>query len=397
MKIERDETKVLQDRIEQDRTFIQVVVGARQIGKTTLIGQVLAKLTVPIINISADAVADSAGLWIDQQWENARLQLASTKAPYIVLAIDEIQKIMNWSESIKKNWDADTKNNIDIRVILSGSSKLLIHEGLTESLAGRFELIKLMHWSYAEMQLAFDVSEEEYAYFGAYPGAASLIKDEKRWRNYIKDSLIETTISKDILMMNRVDKPALLKQLFELGSMYSTNELSFTKIIGQLQNAGNTTTLSNYLNLLSGAHLLTGLQKFSGSQVLSRNSSPKFLVFNNAFFTVYQQSTFKKATLDTTQWGRWVESTIGAYLINQAVKYDYKLLYWRKGNDEVDFILQNQTKTIGIEVKSGSTLKSSGLQKAHALYKFDKVWLVGIEGLHWKDFIKMDLGKVFDY
>ena len=395
MAIERSSKKELLTRIKASRGLIQVVVGARQIGKTTLIQQVLNDITQATMSISADDVSENQTMWINQQWEVARIQLQENKAKYLVLAIVEIQKINRWSEAIKKNWDSDTKNGIDIRLILSGSSKLLIHQGLTESLAGRFELIKMSHWSFNEMQEAFDFTEEQYAYFGAYPGAAGFIKNETRWLAYVKDSLIETSISKDILMLTRVDKPALLKQLFELGCAYSTQELSFNKIMGQLQNAGNTTTLSHYLNLLDSAQLLTGLNKYSGSQIMQRNSTPKFQVYNNAFYSVYSKTNFKDAIKNPALWGRWIESIIGTHLINSATQYDMELYYWRKGNDEVDFILQYENKTIAIEVKSGSRLKSSGLEKANQQYNFYKTILVGIEGLDWKKFIQLDLRKLF--
>jgi uncharacterized protein len=393
MKIERAQKKELLARLKEKRTRIQVIVGARQIGKTTMIEQALAQIKQPIINASADGISN--GNWIDQQWDLARVTLQTERCKYVILALDEIQKIHNWSETIKKNWDADTRHSKDIRLILSGSSKLLLQDGLTESLAGRFEMIKMPHWSFNEMQEAFDINEEQYAYYGAYPGAADLIKSPSRWRTYMQDSLIETTISKDILMLNRIDKPALLKQLFELASAYSTQELSYNKLIGQLQNAGNTTTLTHYINLLNSAHLLNGLNKFSGSQAMQRNSTPKFQVYNSAFFTVYNSSTFKQATSQPELWGRWVENSIGTHLINAAMLYDMELTYWRNGNNEVDFTLSQGSKTIAIEVKSGHRLKSSGLAQLQQKHDMHRTLLIGADGLDWKKFIKLDVRKLF--
>jgi uncharacterized protein len=395
MQIQRIQHKELLNRLKANRDFIQVIIGPRQVGKTTMIQQVLSNINKPQINVSADDVAATNNTWIDQQWENARLRLANEGAKFVIIAIDEIQKINNWSEAIKKNWDADTKNKLDIRVVISGSRKLLIQNGLTESLAGRFEVIKMPHWSFAEMQEAFDISAEEYTYFGAYPGAAALIKNEKRWKRYLIDSLIETTISKDILMMNKIDKPALLRQLFEVASTYSTSELSYNKLLAQLQNAGNTTTLAHYINLLNSAQILAGLNKYSGSAVRQRNSSPKFQVYNTAFFTTYNALSFKEAQQKPDLWGRWVENVIGAHLLNAASQYDFELMYWRDGNNEVDYVLQNGTQVIGIEVKSGNRLKSSGIAQLQQKHKIDKVLLLGTEGLHWTKFIKMDVRKLF--
>jgi predicted AAA+ superfamily ATPase len=396
MLIQRSEYTVLANRVAEDRKFIQVVVGPRQIGKTTLIQQVLAAQKIPFISISADSIAASNSLWIEQQWEAARIQLKNSGATSFLLAIDEIQKINNWAEVVKKNWDADTIAGIDIRLIISGSSKLLIQDGLTESLAGRFELIRMTHWSFSEMQEAFDFTEEQFAFFGAYPAAAALIKDEQRWRTYITDSLVETTITKDILLITRIDKPALLKQLFELGCTYSTQQVSYNKLLGQLQNAGNTTTLANYLNLLDAANLLTGLPKYAASKVSSKNSSPKLQVYNNAFFTVYNSISFAAAQANPAEWGRWVENIIGCHLLNSSIKNDYELFYWRHGNDEVDFIIKKQNKLIGIEVKSGNRLKSSGLEKANKQLHFYKTFLTGVEGMNWKDFLRINPATLFE-
>jgi predicted AAA+ superfamily ATPase len=279
---QRPYLQLVKARLLEPRKFIQVIIGPRQVGKTTMVVQLLAELSTPNLYESADAVLATNYTWLLQAWESARLRLKTSGAKDFLLVIDEIQKIENWSEVVKQQWDKDTLEGLNIKVILLGSSRLLIQKGLTESLAGRFETLYLGHWSYTEMQEAFGWSIEQYVYFGGYPGSATLINEEERWKNYIKDSLIETSISKDILMMTRIDKPALLKRLFELGCLYSGQILSYTKIIGQLQDAGNTTTLANYLNLLENSGLLAGLDKYAGDIIRKRGSSPKLQVFNNA-------------------------------------------------------------------------------------------------------------------
>lgn len=278
---ERFYLKQVKSRIEEPRKFIQVILGPRQVGKTTMVNQLLPQLSISYVSESADAISATNSAWLMQAWETARLKMKASGASEYLLVIDEIQKIDNWSEIVKQQWDKDTRENVNIKVILLGSSRLLIQKGLTESLAGRFETFYLGHWSFAEMETAFGWSIEQYIYFGGYPGSALLINDEERWKSYIKDSLIETSISKDILMLTRVDKPALLKRLFEIGCLYSGQILSYTKITGQLQDAGNTTTLANYLKLLSDCGLLGGLEKYAGSVVRQRSSSPKFQVYNN--------------------------------------------------------------------------------------------------------------------
>jgi predicted AAA+ superfamily ATPase len=392
---ERSYLKQVKSRIEEPRKFIQVILGPRQVGKTTMVNQLLSQLSVPYINESADAIAATNSAWLMQAWETARLKMKASGASEYLLVIDEIQKNDNWSEVVKQQWDKDTREKLNIKVILLGSSRLLIQKGLTESLAGRFETFYLGHWSFAEMEAAFGCSIEQYIYFGGYPGSATLINDEERWKNYIKDSLIETSISKDILMLTRVDKPALLKRLFELGCLYSGQILSYTKIIGQLQDAGNTTTLANYLKLLSDCGLLGGLEKYAGSVIRQRSSSPKFQVYNNALLTSQDDETYSTAIVNPKLWGRLVESSVGAHLLNHAVSERYNLYYWREGNHEVDFILEKGDITIGLEVKSGASADNEGMGIFNEKFHPDKMLLVGTGGIPYEDFLKINPKDIF--
>lgn len=392
---ERPHLKPFRVKIEEPRKFIQVVLGPRQVGKTTMITQLLSQLKVPNLYESADAISATNTSWLVQVWESARLQMKVSKVAEFLLVIDEIQKIDNWSEVVKQQWDKDTVENINIKVILLGSSRLLIQKGLTESLAGRFETLYLGHWSYPEMQEAFDWSIEQYIYFGGYPGSASLINDEERWENYIKDSLIETSISKDILMLTRVDKPALLKRLFELGCLYSGQVLSYTKILGQLQDAGNTTTLANYLKLLSDCGLLGGLDKYAGDIIRKRGSSPKFQVYNNALITSQSNDTYEKAIINPKSWGRLVESSVGAHLLNHSLSERYNIYYWREANHEVDFVLEKGDNIIGLEVKSGMRAENAGISIFAEKFHPEKVLLVGTGGIPYNEFLKINPKDLF--
>ncbi len=392
---ERPYFKQVKSRIEEPRRFIQVILGPRQVGKTTMINQLLSQSSISYTYESADAIAATNSVWLMQAWETARVKMKASAASEYLLVIDEIQKIDNWSEIVKQQWDKDTRENVNIKVILLGSSRLLIQKGLTESLAGRFETFYLGHWSFAEMQAAFGWTIQQYIYFGGYPGSATLINDEERWKNYIKDSLIETSISKDILMLTRVDKPALLKRLFELGCLYSGQILSYTKIIGQLQDAGNTTTLANYLKLLTDCGLLGGIEKYAGNVIRQRSSSPKFQVYNNALLTSQDDETYSTAIVNPKLWGRLVESSIGAHLLNHAVSERYNLYYWREGNNEVDFILEKGEKIIGLEVKSGASADNTGMGKFNERFHPDKMLLVGTGGIPYEDFLKINPKELF--
>lgn len=392
---ERAHLQTLRLRIEEPRNHIQVVIGPRQVGKTTLVTQLLGHFEGAKLFISADAMAADNGIWLDQQFELARLMMQQQGAPSFLLVIDEVQKISQWSEVVKKHWDRDTREGRNLKIILLGSSRLLLQQGLTESLAGRYELLYVGHWLYPEMQAAFGWDLSQYIWFGGYPGSASLIQDEDRWKLYVKDSLIESSISRDILMMTRVDKPALMKRLFELGCLYSGQILSFTKIMGQLQDAGNTTTLAHYLSLLDTAGLLAGLEKFSADVIRKRGSSPKFLVYNTALISAQRPDRFIDAHSDPAAWGRMVESAVGAHLLNHALRKDFQLYYWRERSEEVDFVLHRGKRCIALEVKSNAASSAKGMQAFSHRFTPDRVLLIGEGGIPLEQFLRLDPMDLF--
>ena len=311
MSYERAQKSILAGRLRESRQFIQVVYGPRQVGKTTMITQLVNQFDFPVHFAAADAVAETDKVWIAQQWEVARLRLKQSQAPYGLLIVDEIQKVANWSEAVKRQWDEDTRHQVPLKVVLLGSSRLLLQQGLTESLAGRFETLYMGHWTFTEMRDAFGTEASPFVWYGGYPGAVPLFGDESRWKQYVRDALIETSISKDILMLTRVDKPALMKRMFELGCLFSGQILSYSKIVGQLQDAGNTTTLSHYLRLLDTAGLLAGIEKYNPEVLRQRASSPKFQVHNTALLSAQSPETFQSLMAAPEKWGRWVESAVG--------------------------------------------------------------------------------------
>ncbi len=395
---ERPQKQILANRLlREERKFIQVIYGPRQVGKTTIVHQFANHSDMPVHYASADAIVAPQGAWVSQQWEAARIMLKDSENREGILIIDEIQKIDNWSEQVKKEWDDDTRRKFPLKVVLLGSSRLLLQQGLTESLAGRFESIYVGHWSFPEIQKAFGLTAEQFVWFGGYPGSVPLIDQENRWKNYILNSLIEPSISKDILMLTRVDKPALMKRLFELGCTYSGQILSFNKVMGQLTDAGNTTTLAHYLNLLNTSGLLGGIEKFSPGIIRQRSSSPKFQVHNTALITSQQTETFPKIISQPERWGRWVESAVGAHLLNHSIAGGFQLYYWRHGNNEIDFVIESQGKSIGIEVKSGTSGKTSGMAAFYKLYNPYKVLLVGQSGIPWQEFLRLNPVELFDW
>ena len=370
---QRSGVDTLTKRLREPPSRLIAVFGPRQTGKTTMVHQALRRIDRPSRYLAVDAREASTprialgepspatvpveqepdAAWLRRNWEDARRR-AEQFPQGSVLVFDEIQKVPNWSETVKGLWDADRARGCPLHVVILGSAPLQMQSGLSESLAGRFESIRATHWSFPEMAAAFDFTLDQFIFFGGYPGAASLITDEERWRDYILYALVEPHLERDLLAMTRVDKPALLKNLFELGASYSGQILSYNKMTGQLQDAGNTTTLAHYLDLLSTAGLLTGLEKHSGSAQRRRRSSPKLNVLNTALMTATSGYSFAEARADRTFWGRLVESAAGAHLVNTA-RPGLEVCYWRDRSDEVDFVLSRAGRVRAVEVKSGDS------------------------------------------
>lgn len=391
----RAEYQTIKKRLEEKRKFIQVVMGPRQVGKSTVVKQVIQDLNTPYQLFSADNVPASNSAWVSNCWAAVRSLMQSRGYESIILIIDEIQKIQNWSEVVKKEWDDDTFNDRNIKVLLLGSSRVLLEKGLSESLGGRFEEIRMTHWSYPEMRECFGFSLDQYLFYGGYPGAAELINDPDRWEQYIQSSIIDATINKDILMDTPISKPALLRQTFELGASYSGELLSLTKMLGSLQDSGNTVTLAGYINLLDESGLLCGLQKYSIDTARRRASVPKLQVYNNALKMVYNPHTFEEAIMDRKGWGRIYESGIGSWLVSQAFVHRFEVFYWRDRADEVDFILRKKGSVIAIEVKSNAEKNTKGLNVFREKFNPKSAFIVGDGGISAEEFLTMDIRNLF--
>lgn len=392
VEFQRPQAAVLTARLAEPRRFLHVVAGPRQVGKSTLVQQVTGELNLPVRYASADEPTLRGPDWISQQWEAARLEASGEASA--VLVLDEIQKIPSWSETVKRLWDEDTRKRRPLKVVLLGSAPLLMAHGLTESLAGRFETLRLPHWSFTEMRAAFGWSLEQYLYFGGYPGAAPLIGDPNRWARYIADSLIETSIARDVLLLTRVDKPALLRRLFELACRYSGQVLSYTKMIGQLQDAGNTTTLAHYLDLLAGAGMVCGLPKYASDTARSRGSSPKLQVLNTALMTVTAGVSPEEARSDREFRGRLIESAVGAHLANAAAVSECEVYYWRDRGQEVDFVVKARSGLTAIEVKSGRAPQAHpGTAALAAAFKVKRTLLVGGDGISVEEFLSRPVAQ----
>ncbi len=391
----RSQSNDLIMRLQEPRRTIQVVAGPRQVGKTTLVKQVLQQLSTPSRFFNADGVEPDDKDWIAARWEEVRALMHFNQYQEMVLVIDEAHKINNWSEQVKREWDADTFNDVNIKVVLLGSSRLLLKKGLTESLAGRFEILPMTHWSFQEMQEAFGWDINQYVYFGGYPGSAPYVNNEARWRKYMRESIIAPAIEKDVLQTTYIYKPALMHQLFHLGCAYSGELLSYNKMLGLLQDAGNATTLVNYLEVLGESKLLTGLPKYVKDASRKYRTIPKLQVYNNALLTALTEGvSYEKVFTDPQLWGRWVESAVGCYLLDKADELDCDLFYWREDNEEVDFVLRRADKLLAIEVKSGKRQSNSGLSTFRQMYNPQHSLVVGGQALPLEDLFKGNIASL---
>lgn len=387
MQIERKVVTRILDRLSQGPPLIQVMVGPRQVGKTTAALAIGKRWDGPVRHAAADLPLPPGPEWIENQWDLARRDAV---AGPVLLILDEVQKVRGWSEAVKACWDQDRADGKQVHVLLLGSSAMLLARGVTESLAGRFFLHRCLHWSWRECREAFGWDLDRWIFFGGYPGAAPLVDDQPAWQSYVLDSLIETVLSRDVLAMQTVAKPTLLRHLFSFSASHPAQIISYTKMLGEIQDAGNTTTLAHYLRLLTSAFLITGLERFSAGEARTRGSSPKLVAWNNALVSALRLRPFAETRAAHDAWGRLVENAVGAHLLNHLQGLPYEVTYWRHRNDEVDFVVRSARGLWAIEVKSGRFGKAPGIQAFLRLHPDARPQLLGPGGLPLEQFFSLN-------
>lgn len=394
---ERQHLAILKSRMAEPRRRIQIVMGPRQVGKSTMVGQFVDQAEVPCDFFAADGVSRFDISWIANRWQESRLKMDIHGETERILIIDEIQKVDNWSEQIKKEWDEDTRAGRNLKVILLGSSRVLLQKGLEESLEGRFETLKMGFWEWPEMRDAFGFSIDQFIYFGGFPGLAPDVSDEDRWRDLMEDTIISPILSRDILEVDEIRNPSLLRQVFEIACMESAKELSLTKMQGTMNN-GTVPTIKTYLDILNKTMTVCPLQKYSPSEIKEKQSVPKMQVYNNGFRNRYGLYTFTQARTNPAEWGRQVESAVGAFLANRSVLDSFELLYWKNDKkQECDYVLKKGQALVAIEVKSGRADDTSGFEKFKEIYS-DRIvssLIVGPEGLPLEDFFQLGIKNLF--
>lgn len=398
MQFERQHLGILRRRMAEPRRRMQIIMGPRQVGKSTVVYQFCDDVDVPPYDyFSADGVNRFDTSWIPNRWQEARMKMDLHEDKEHILIIDEVQKIDGWSEQVKKEWDEDTRKKRNLKVILLGSSRVLLQKGLEESLEGRFESIKMGFWEWSEMRDAFGFTLQQYIYFGGFPGLAPDIGDEDRWRSLMEDTIISPILTRDILEIEEIRNPALLRQVFELACIESARELSLTKMQGTM-NSGTVPTIKSYLNILDQTMAVKPMQKYALSVIKEKNSVPKMQVYNSAFRNRYGQFSFEEAVTDPTEWGRQVESAVGAHLANRSQLDGFELLYWRdEHKKECDYVLKKGQTLVAIEVKSNRAKDTSGFELFRKIYaeRITAAFIVGPEGLPLEDFFALDLNKLF--
>lgn len=361
---------LLASRLKEDSPLIQVILGPRQVGKTTGVLMLENELSPNFYYCTADEALAQSSEWITEQWQASKSMSGNP-----ILIIDEIQKVTHWAIKVKALWDQEKRKKNFFRLVVLGSSSLELMQGLEESLAGRFELIPVHHWSFEESHRQFNFSLDDYLLFGGYPLSAKYIKNFRRWQQYLRGSIIETVVGKDILSQASVRKPSLFRQTFELLAAYPAQLVSYNYFLGQLQERGNIDIVKYYIHLFESAFLFKNLQKYVGSLIRQKASIPKIIPLCPS---LYSYRLGSKELLSSEIRGRIFEAAVGAEL----TKLPGELFYWREGNDEVDFIYVDGKDIFAIEVKSGRKKSARGLQefikrhpKAKALFILERNFL----------------------
>ncbi|MBI5624623.1 MAG: ATP-binding protein [Elusimicrobia bacterium] len=386
----RPMTKELLRRLAEPPGLPQIVVGPRQVGKTTAIGQVIAALRrkgFAAVSVNADALASPPKEWVVRHWREADA-LAKTGKP-VILALDELQKIPGWSDIVKREFDASQRLQPKRRprVVISGSSALLVSKGMTESMAGRFEVIRFPHWSLDEESRAFGTDMEAYISLGGYPKRREFLPDVGRFLGYVRDSIIESVLNRDLLLLHPVDKPVLLRRLFEFACHHPAEMVSLQKMLGQLTDKGNVTTIAHYLDLLAAAFLIKPLQKYSPKILRIRASSPKLVVMAQALVAAVQEKKPAELLKDPALRGRWVENAVGSHLIRSGLD----VFYWRDRDQEIDFIARRGTTSMAVEVStSAKKHEPESLARLARRIGVPKSLVVGPKGVSLAEFLKTD-------
>ena len=331
---------------------IQLLTGPRQVGKTTLLLQLAGSLKGRAIYATADGPeASLPGFW-ERIWSSAE-EIAHRRGDAVVL-LDEVQHLPDWSRRLKGEWDRIHRLKTPLHVIVTGSSALRLGSASRESLAGRFERVTLSHWPAAALRDILHVkagaAAETQVLTGSYPGAHALRGDSARFRAYVRDAIVEPAIGRDVLALEPVRRPALLRQIFGFCASMPAQIVSLQKLQGRLTDPGALDTIAHYLHLLEDAYLIAPLEKFSVRPLRRRSAPPKIIVLSNALLAGMDPLGPPDRSKDPGRFGAWVENACLAHAWNSG----QRVTYWREEPIEVDGVIEGTWGAWAVEVKTGS-------------------------------------------
>lgn len=336
---------------ERPPGLIQVLTGARQVGKTTLLLELADHLGTRAVYAAADGPeAALPGFW-ERLW--SRGEEAARAHGRAVILLDEVQRLGDWAGKLKGEWDRLKRQRSRINVVVSGSSALRLARGSRESLAGRFERITLAHWSASAASSVFRIGREDAADLavrqGLYPGAFRFRRDPARWAAYVRDAIVEPAIGRDLLALAPVRRPALLRQVFATAVTLPAKIVSLQKLQGRLEERGSLETIAHYLDLLADAYLVAGLDKHSARASRRRSAPPKLIALNNALLAVGDPHGSPDPGREPERFGGWVENACLAFAWNAG----QGVTYWREEPLEVDGVLDGSWGSWALEIKTG--------------------------------------------
>lgn len=330
---------VLLANLDEHEPLVQILVGPRQVGKTTAVEHLKKEWGANSHYASADSVVDEHGPWLEKQWQEALSQGEGT-----LLILDEIQKVENWTELVKALWDKTRKRGL--RVVLLGSTSLnhcLTHSG-RESLAGRFFPIYVPHWSYPETKEAFGSSIEEFSLFGGYPKAMEFANDREKWIEYIGGSIINPIIDVDIFLQGNFKKIENLRRAFRVLCQEANVEINYTKLLQEIQQSGNTDIVKRYLEGYYDSFLLSQISLIDDNGNEDSRGTSKIMINCPAVFT-FGRSSFEGVKKDRVRFHQAVASELKRIPNNSFG-------YWQKSEDTgmTYFIRTTDNKVFGIYI-----------------------------------------------
>lgn len=364
MKFERTHVQALLSRLSLPSPAVQAVVGPRQVGKSTLIRQVLEKLEAPTVFLSCKSVQYRQTGWIHKEWEIARL-LAKHHG-HCVIAVDDAQRLPGWAPLLCQLHKEDLEQQRDIRIVITGSSELELLQQLKDKFPQSHEVIRAGYWTYPEMRCAFNWGIEQYLFYGGLPRSGDEPSDDETWLNWIRELMFDNLLKEDVKAVAPAQNHEAIFDYFKVSSVHSGNIMSYAQLAQKLPFTVKPTTLANYQKVLSRAGISNGLARIQDGGEISRSGSPKLQLSSNAWLTGMMNSRFDKLRSQGVIWKQVFKSAVGAHLLNFAQENAYSVHYWFDRQHRVDFVLKKNDALVPIVVMPGDVKQGTDAIQAFA-------------------------------